>query len=443
MTVARQSPSRVEEDEAVIDRLSIYAVRKLAVDMMDNASTGDVKVPLGCAPLVNALWGKIMKTSTRKRWVNRDRFVLSNGDASPLLYSMLHLTGNGLGGPYEVSMDTLKQFDPSSLDTAPPVACPLHRPGSQGGFANAVGQAITERYLAARFNREGFPLFDHCTYVLAASGCFKDAVASEAASLASQLQLSKLIVFYEDDNATTDGFSKDIPAFFEAKQWNVLHMPGTDINDSVAFEEIVKAAKSQSEKPTIIIMKTSNRDGAGNDKHRRFTPEALRESEDKVDHKVAGLVQRALDDLKSWACEGADAKQPKFFVPRKVLNKFRKFGMQGDDLAEEWEQLLQEYYATFQDKEPELVKDLQERMEKRSPAEKPRHSLGEDLALEQQKLNASWAMVPGDDLADGSESPPAKRQKLTGSKAGKACAAEVLKLLATVNLSILSGSHGF
>lgn len=426
----------------MIDRLSIYAVRKLAVDMMDNASTGDLGVPLGCAPLVNALWGKIMKISPRKRWMNRDRFVLSNGDASPLLYSMLHLTGNGLGGPYEVSMDTLKQFNPSSPGTAPPLACPLHRPGSQG-FANAVGQAITERYLSARFNREGFPLFDHCTYVLAGSGCFKDAVASEAASLATQLQLSKLIVFYEDDNATTDGFSKDIPAFFEAKQWNVLHMPGTDTNDSAAFEEIVETAKSQTEKPTIIIMKTSPRSGAGNDRQRRLTPEALRESEDEVDHKVASLVQRALDDLKSWACEGVDAKHPKFFVPRKVLNKFRKFGMQGDDLAEEWEQMLQEYYATFKEAEPELVKDLQERMQKRSPAEKPKHSLGEDLAMEQKRLNASWAMVPGDDLADGSESPPAKRQKLTGSKAGKACATEVLKLLATVNLSVLTGSHGF
>lgn len=388
--------------------------------MVDNGSSARLEVPLGCAPLANALWGKIMKFSPRKLWMNRDRFAFASQHASPLLHSMLHLTGNGLGGPHEVSMDALKQFCEAGSSTL------RHQKSSQmtngvevatgsQGFANAVGMAIAEQQLAARFNREGFPLFDHCTYVLAGHGCLSEGVASEAASLAGHLHLHKLIVFYEDNNVAI-GCSTRVPAAFEAKEWNVLHMSGEDVNDSIAFEQVVEEAKSQTQKPTIIIMKTSfGKSRSVTDALRKkwFTPEGLRRSEDHVDHQVADLVESALDDLRSWGMSAIDAKVPKFFVPRKVLKKFRNFGEHGDDLAEEWEDMLQEYYSTFMGKEPELVKDLQERMRSGCPTEKQKCSPEDHLAMLEQSMNGSLSILGNSAGAILELVPPAKRRKLT------------------------------
>lgn len=207
MATARNASSRQEVDENVLDRYAIYTIRMLCADMVDHASSGHLGAPFGCAPLANALFGKIMKFSPRKRWMNRDRFVLSAGHASAMYYTMLHLTGNGLGGPYEcadpgwVSMSALQQFRQAGSSTP---GHPEFRmtsgvevtTGPLGqGFANAVGMAIAEAHLSAQFNREGYPIFDHYTYCLAGDGCLMEGVASEAASLAGHLQLHKLIVF--------------------------------------------------------------------------------------------------------------------------------------------------------------------------------------------------------------------------------------------------------
>jgi len=442
MTVAHSVSGRVEVDKTVLDRLCIYAVRKLVSDMVGNSGCGDLGALLGCAPVANALWGKIMKLSPRKRWMNRDRFVLANERASPLLYSMLHLTGNGLGGPRELTMDVLKQFHEADSNRSE-----LPKASGLQGFANAVGMAMTERHLSARFNREGFRLFDHYTYVLAGHGCLRGADTREAVSQAGQLGLHKLIVFYEDSNPTDDDsinlpFNEDIPAFFEAKAWNVVQMPGCDINDSAEFEQMVKSAKKQTELPTIIIVRTTVRCGAGQASggvlmEKWFAADRLRQSEDMVDHQVADLVQRSLNDLKSWGMHEADAELPKFFVPRRALDKFRKSGMHGDNLAEEWEQLLEEYCATFKEEEPGLVKELQERTQWRFSIEGPKPQLHEHLAVEQPSSpvvhEEAWCEL----------APVAKRQKLshcdTKHSAGNACATEVVKQFARVDLLVIGG----
>jgi transketolase len=469
MAVARTASSRLEVDEAVLDRFSIYTIRMLAADMVDNANSGHLGAPFGCAPLANALWGKIMKFSPRKRWINRDRFVLSNGHASALLYSMLHLSGNGLGGPYEVSMDALKQFRQAGSSTP---GHPEFRmtsgvevtTGPLGqGFANGVGMAISEAHMAACFNREGYPLFDHYTYVCAGDGCLMEGVCQEAASLAGHLQLHKLIVFYDDNKITIDGstdltFTEDVAGVFAARKWNVLHLP-KDANDTEAFVKIVEQAKSQKDKPTIIMMPTTIGAGAGgtlegsNKAHGLWsapvvealrekwcTPSGLRKSEDQMDHKVADLVQKELDDLKSWGmADKGGARLPKFYVPRKVLNKFRNYGTSGDDLAEEWDQMLIDYCAAFKDKEPALVKDLQDRVAGKYLADGWKNSLQEYLTTESTRINSGLRTLLNETEP---EEPKAKKQKVAEfkHKAGRVCATEVLKKFVEDNHSVIGGS---
>lgn len=463
---------RQEVDEAVLDRFCIYTIRMLCADMVDHASSGHLGAPFGCAPLANALFGKIMKFSPRKRWMNRDRFVLSAGHASALYYTMLHLTGNGLGGPYEVSMDALKQFRQAGSSTP---GHPEFRmtsgvevtTGPLGqGFANAVGMAISEAHLAARFNREGFPLFDHYTYVLAGDGCLMEGVANEASSLAGHLQLHKLIVFYDDNKTTIDGhtdltFTEDVGGVFAARKWNVLRTPASDLNNAADFEKIVKEAQSQTEKPTIIIMSTTIGCGAGRGlegtskahggkfpvavmnalRAKYFSPEGLRASEDPIDHEVANLVQKDLDDLVSWGMADKGEVIPKFYVPKKVLDKFRKFGAVGDDLADDWLQMLETYCSTFKENEPDLVRDLQARMRGRMLTDSWKQALEDYLVSEQQRINAN--LISLDNGIDGAER-AAKRQKLAESKfkhkAGRVCATEVLKHFVRVNPSIIGGS---
>jgi transketolase len=443
--------------------------------MVDNASSGHLGAPFGCAPLANALFGKIMKISPRKRWINRDRFILSNGHASAMHYTMLHLIGEGLGKPaHEVSMDALKQFrQAGSITPGHPefrmtsgievTTGPLGQ-----GFANAVGIAIAEAHLAARFNKEDYPLFDNYTYVLAGDGCMMEGVTSEAASLAGHLKLHRLIVFFDDNEVTIDGdtdltFTEDVPGVFAARKWNVLHMPEKDMHDTAAFEKIVAEAKSQTEKPTLIVMKTTIGAGAGKGlegtskahggkfptavmdalREKWFSPEGLRKSADQVDQKAAILVEKELDDLRSWGIAPKSPVLPKFYVPRKVLNKFRNFGTRGDETAEAWEQLLENYCAAFQDKEPELVKDLKDRVQGNYLTDRWKTALNDYLEPESKRIDENLRTVLND--TDGkSEEPQAKRQKKeNGSfkhKAGRVCVTEVLKQMVEANPSIIGGS---
>ena len=243
-----------------IDALCVHTIRALSADIVQKANSGHPGAPMGMAPAAYALWMQGMRHNpANPEWVNRDRFVLSAGHASALLYSLLHLFGYGL------AMEDLQQFRQWGSKT-PGHPEYGHTPGVEvttgplgQGFANAVGFALAEARLAAQFNRPGFPVVDHMTYALCGDGCMMEGIASEAASLAGTLALGKLVVLYDDNKITIEGgtdlaFQEDVGARFVAYGWRVLR-----VEDGNDFSQVAKAlaeAKSDISKPTLIIVPT-------------------------------------------------------------------------------------------------------------------------------------------------------------------------------------------
>ena len=242
-----------------IQEKTINTLRILSAEMVQKANSGHPGAPMGMAPMAYALWLKTMKHDpSMANWANRDRFVLSNGHASALLYSLLHITG------YDMPMEEIKQFRQwKSLTPGHPEhgltqgvetsTGPLGQ-----GIANGVGFAIAESMLAARFNRPGFPLVDHRCYVFAGDGCMMEGISSEAASLAGTLKLNKLTVLYDDNEISIEGdtdlaFREDVGARFEAYHWNVIRVK--DGNDCNQVLEALEQSQD-SELPTLIICPT-------------------------------------------------------------------------------------------------------------------------------------------------------------------------------------------
>jgi len=243
-----------------IDTLSIDTLRLLAVDTVQKANSGHPGAPIACSPIAYLLFNKLMKHNpAHSKWADRDRFVLSNGHASALLYSTLHLSG------YKISLDDLKQFrqlnsitpgHPESRETdgIEVTTGPLGQ-----GFAMAVGLAIAEKHLAAVYNQPGADVVDHHTYVLCGDGDLMEGVSHEAASLAGTLGLGKLVVFYDDNLISLDGptslsFTEDVLKRFDAYGWQTLRV--ADGNDLEALEDAVATARAETAKPTLIAVRT-------------------------------------------------------------------------------------------------------------------------------------------------------------------------------------------
>jgi len=243
-----------------LDQLSIDTLRLLAVDTVQKANSGHPGAPLGCAPIAYLLFNKLMKHNpAHSKWANRDRFVLSNGHASALLYSTLFLSG------YKVTLDDLKSFrqwesrtpghpEYGDTDGVEATTGPLGQ-----GFAMAVGMAIAEKHLAAVYNRPGFAIVDHHTFTLAGDGDLMEGISHEAAALAGTLGLGKLTLLYDDNLISLDGptslsYTDDVPKRFESYGWHVLQVE--DGNDLGAIEAAVKAAKAETGKPTLIQVRT-------------------------------------------------------------------------------------------------------------------------------------------------------------------------------------------
>ncbi len=243
-----------------IDTLSIDTLRLLAVDTVQKANSGHPGAPIACSPIAYLLFTKVMKHNPKHaKWADRDRFVLSNGHASALLYGALHLTG------YKISLDDLKQFRQlGSITPGHPEARETDgievTTGPLGqGFAMSVGLAIAERHLAAVYNKPGAEVVDHHTYVLCGDGDLMEGVSHEAASLAGTLGLGKLIVFYDDNQISLDGptslsYTEDVQKRFEAYGWQTLRV--ADGNDLKALEAAVAAAQAETGKPTLIAVRT-------------------------------------------------------------------------------------------------------------------------------------------------------------------------------------------
>jgi transketolase len=236
------------------------AIRALSMDAVQKANSGHPGAPMGMADIAEVLWNDFLRHNpANPRWINRDRFVMSNGHGSMLLYSLLHLSG------YDLTMEDLKQFRQLHGRTpghpefgATPGVETTTGPLGQG-LANAVGMAIAEKLLAARFNRDGFPIIDHHTYVTVGDGCLMEGISHEACSLAGTLGLGKLMVIYDDNGISIDGevrgwFTDDTAARFEAYGWQVIH--NVDGHDPEAVREAIVEARSSSDRPSLICCKT-------------------------------------------------------------------------------------------------------------------------------------------------------------------------------------------
>ena len=237
------------------------AIRALAMDAVQKANSGHPGAPMGMAEIAEVLWRRHLRHNpANPQWADRDRFVLSNGHGSMLIYALLHLTG------YDLSIDDLKNFRQFGSRTAghPEVG---HTPGVETttgplgqGITNAVGLAIAEKVLAAEFNKPGHEIVDHSTYVFLGDGCLMEGVSHEACSLAGTLGLGKLIAFYDDNGISIDGhvegwFTDDTPKRFEAYGWQVI--PNVDGHNAEAIERALLAARAEKNKPTLICCKTT------------------------------------------------------------------------------------------------------------------------------------------------------------------------------------------
>jgi len=314
----------------------INLLRFLSVDMIQKANSGHPGLPLGAAPMATVLFQNFMRFNPKNpNWFNRDRFVLSAGHGSALLYSLLYATG------YDLSLDDLKKFRQFGSKTA---GHPErnHAPGVEittgplgQGFANGVGFAIAEAHLAAVFNRPQYNLFDHYTYAIVSDGDLMEGVAAEAASLAGHLKLGKLIYLYDSNNITLSAatdltFTEDVQKRFESYDWQVLHVK--DGNDTQAIYKQIEAAKKETEKPTLIIVTTHI--GYGSPKQDSY--------------KSHGSPLGPEDVIKTKEKLGWPTT-PEFYVPQEALDEFHKAGKAGAKLEDEWNALLADYRKNFPD----------------------------------------------------------------------------------------------
>ncbi|MBR4986730.1 MAG: transketolase [Proteobacteria bacterium] len=329
-----------------IDQLNVLTLRTLAMDMIQAANSGHPGAPMGCAAMAHVLWSRHMRLAPNHiGWSNRDRFVLSNGHASSLLYALLHLNG------YPVSLDDIRQF--RQLGSITPGHPENHvTPGIDTttgplgqGIANAVGFALAETHLAARYNKPGHAIVDHYTYAICGDGCLMEGISAEAASLAGHWGLSKLIVLYDDNHITIDGttdvsFTEDVCKRFEAHNWNVLRV--TDGTDLAAIDAAITLAKSQHERPTLIAVR--NHIGFGSP-HMQDTS------------KVHGTPLGAEEIRLTKAAYGWP-EDAQFFVPERVDASRRERVAKHDAAYDAWKADFEAYRAEY----PELAAEFERRM---------------------------------------------------------------------------------
>jgi transketolase len=338
------------------DELAINTIRTLSIDAVQQANSGHPGTPMALAPLVYVIWNEIMRFDPQDPiWPNRDRFVLSNGHASMLLWSVLYLTGTrAVNAKYErlgqpaVTLDDIRHF--RQLGSKAPGHPEYHlvsgveaTTGPLGqGIANSVGMAIARKWLAGRYNKAGFDLFDYNVYAVCGDGCLMEGVGSEAASLAGHLALDDLCWIYDNNHITIDGntritFTEDVAARFLAYRWNVLRVG--DANDLESIEEALAVFRKTKDRPTLIIL--DSHIGYGSP-HKVDTSAAHGEplGEDEV-----RLVKRAYH----WP------EDAKFFVPDGVMEHFAGgIGTRGSKARRDWEATFARYRERFPDLATEI-----------------------------------------------------------------------------------------
>jgi len=387
------------------------AVRALSMDAVQAANSGHPGAPMGMADIAEVLWNDYLRHNPgNAEWVNRDRFVLSNGHGSMLLYSLLHLTG------YDLSMDEIRNFRQMGYRTA---GHPEYEPGLSietttgplgQGIANAVGMALAEKMLAAEFNRPGLDIVDHKTWVFLGDGCMMEGISHEACSLAGTLKLGKLIALYDDNNISIDGevggwFTDDTVKRFEAYGWQVID--DVDGHDGTAIAAAIEQAITETERPTLICCKTVIGFGSPNKQGTAATHGAPLGDEE---------IAAARKEL------GWDA--PPFEIPAEIAAAW-----DGKERGATDEAAWQEIFSEYETRHPDLAVEFTRRMSRELPADWPAladkaiaeiDAAGESIATRKASLVALNAMAPAlPELAGGSAD-------LTGSNLTKHAGSTVI-----------------
>ncbi|MEF8817752.1 MAG: transketolase [Salinibacter sp.] len=355
-----------------IETQTINAIRFLSADAVQRAQSGHPGTPMGLAPVAYVLWTRHLRHNpSDPGWPGRDRFVLSAGHASMLLYSLLHLTG------YDLSMEEIKNFrqwgsqtpghpEAHLTDGVETTTGPLGQ-----GFANGVGMAVAERLLADEFNEEGFPLFDHYTYAICSDGDLMEGISQEAASLAGHLGLGKLIYFFDDNQITIDGstdlaFTEDVAGRFEAYGWHVAHVE--DANDLSAVDAAIEEAKAAPEKPSLIRVQSHIGYGSPNKQDTAAAHGA------PLGEEEVRLAKEAL----GWPTEET------FYVPDAVYDHMRAAKAEGQKAQREWEGLRADYEEAHPEQAARLERwmdrGLPEGWEETLPTFEPTAETGEEMA---------------------------------------------------------------
>jgi transketolase len=327
-----------------VENLCVNTIRTLSIDAVQAANSGHPGAPMGLAPAAYVLWTRFLKHHPKNpQWPDRDRFVLSGGHASVLLYSLLHLTG------YDLSLDDIKNFRQWESRT-PGHPEYGHTPGVETttgplgqGFANAVGMAMTERHLAARYNQKDHAIVDHFTYVMCGDGDMMEGISSEAASLAGHLGLGKLICLYDDNRISIEGstelaFTEDVALRFQAYHWQVIRVD--DGTDTAAIAAAIETARAETEKPSLILVKTDIAYGSPN-------------MQGKADAHGAPLGEEEIRLTKEnlgWP------EYAPFYVPDEARHIFGKCVERGQADEARWQAAFNDYAQAY----PDLARNWQD-----------------------------------------------------------------------------------
>jgi len=368
-----------------LDQLAVNTIRTLAMDAVQKANSGHPGTPMALAPVAYTLYTRVMRHNpANAAWPNRDRFVLSCGHASMLLYAMLYLCGYGL---------TLEDIESFRQLGSPCAGHPEygHAPGIEAttgplgqGISNCVGLALAERMLAARFNRDGHAIIDHHTFTIASDGDMQEGISSEAGSIAGHLGLGRLIAFYDDNHISIEGdtslsFNEDVGARYEAYGWHVQRL-GEDLALE-RLEQAARAAIAVTDQPSLIICRTHIAIGAPN-KHDTAGAHGSPLGEEEV---------RLTKEAYGWPVE------PPFYVPAEALEHCRATIGRGEDAEREWNERM----SAYREAHPELADQLDAIFERRPPALPPgllkRFEPGTKIATRtasQEVLQVAAALVP-------------------------------------------------
>ncbi|MHC4394763.1 MAG: transketolase [Planctomycetota bacterium] len=340
MSVVKKNPGLSELNE-----LCVQTIRFLSIDGVQKANSGHPGMPMGMSPAAYVLWTRHLKHNpANPLWQNRDRFVLSAGHGSMLLYSLLHLTG------YDMSLEDLKNFrqwgskTPGHPEWEPKLGIEVTTGPLGQGISNSVGMAIAQKYLASYFNRDDFAVVDYKIYVIVGDGDLEEGVSSEASSLAGHLGLDNLIVIYDDNHITIDGetelaFTEDTAKRYEAYGWNVI-VVGGDGNDMAAFERALERAKQKKQRPTLIKLRTHIAFGSPN----------------KQDTAGAHGAPLGKDEIKLIKENFGWDSEKSFHIPEEVSAHMRKAIEKGKEAEAIWNKMFDEYAKAY----PELAEYFRE-----------------------------------------------------------------------------------